>query len=129
MSLCHKPFIYQASASDIKWHYRAKSDIKLQITPVFGDFLQNMQYIYRRFFVYDDLYQSSCMPHIAKCLVFISKPNCNNSGNRHPPNLVVSLIIICLPTLGNTLFHVRQFNYLTWVIKLFTLGNPITYVG
>ena len=36
MSLCHKPFVYKGWASDIKWHYRAKSDIKIENTPIFG---------------------------------------------------------------------------------------------
>ena len=56
MSLCHKPFVYKGWASDIKWHYRGKSDIKLQIAPVFGDFLPNMLPKYRHIFVNTGLY-------------------------------------------------------------------------
>ena len=40
MSLCHKPFVYKGWASDIKWHYRGKSDIKVQITPIFSVLFQ-----------------------------------------------------------------------------------------
>ena len=128
MSLCHKPFVYKGWASDIKWHYRGKSDIKLQIIPVFGDFSPNMHYMYRHFFIYDGLYLSLCALYFAICLVFISKPNCNNSGHCHQSILVVLLIIIRLPASSNILFHVRQFNYLTCVIELFTLCNTITHV-
>ena len=49
MSLCHKPFVYKGWVSDIKWHYRPKSDIKLQRTPIFGVFFAIMlftPYIY-----------------------------------------------------------------------------------
>ena len=49
MSLCHKPFVYKGWASDIKWHYRSKSDIKLSNIPVFGVFFAIMlitPYIY-----------------------------------------------------------------------------------
>ena len=38
MSLCHKPFVYKGWASDIKWHYRPKSDIKLSIHLFFAFF-------------------------------------------------------------------------------------------
>ena len=40
MSLCHKPFVYKGWASDIKWHYRGKSDIKVENTPIFSVLFQ-----------------------------------------------------------------------------------------
>ena len=49
MSLCHKPFVYKGWASDIKWHYRPKSDIKLQRTPVFGVFFAIMLFTPREY--------------------------------------------------------------------------------
>ena len=49
MSLCHKPFVYKGWASDIEWHYRPKSDIKLQRTPVFGVFFAIMLFTPREY--------------------------------------------------------------------------------
>ena len=58
MSLCHKPFVYKGWASDIKWHYRPKSDIKLQSTPVFGDFFAIMLFTPYIYFILIKFYQT-----------------------------------------------------------------------
>ena len=83
MSLCHKPCVYKEWASDIKWHYRSKSDKIIEITPIFRDFLPNMLYIQRPFFAYYGLYSSLCVLYFAMYLVSISEPNCKYSGNYH----------------------------------------------
>ena len=58
MSLCHKPFVYKGWASDIKWHYRPKSDIKLQSTPFFSVFLAIMLFTPYIFFTLIEFYQT-----------------------------------------------------------------------
>ena len=111
MSLCHKPFVYGASASDIKWHYRGKSDIKQQITPIFSDLLPNMQYMHRYFFVYDGLHSSSGALYFAIWLIIISIIISINSGICHQPY--------------SCSFIDKLFLYQRWVIFFFTLGNSI----
>ena len=58
MSLCHKPFVYKGWVSDIKWHYRPKSDIKLQRTPVFGVFFAIMLFTPYLYFTLIEFYQT-----------------------------------------------------------------------
>ena len=84
--------------------------------------------MYRHFFVYDGLHSSLCALYFAICLVFISKPNYKIMVITINPILVVLLITIRLPVLSNYFFHVRQFNYTTCVIELFTLCNTVTHV-
>ena len=58
MSLCHNPFVYKGWVSDIEWHYRPKSDIKLQSTPFFSVFLAIMLFTPYIFFTLIEFYQT-----------------------------------------------------------------------